>query len=234
MTLSTLRTIASTLLVASVLVACGNATPPVPEIDDSPVVAPPTAIPATATVADTATPAPTPTETVVPATPTPTPIALSATDREDVLTAFKTMVLAEGAAHIVHRSATMALAEADTNVFLAGSRMIGAAAVSKLLQDTIATVTPPLTLKPFWDEIVGASDEMRDLLKQWANQELKVSELEALMPPIEERAGAAVDNAQTTLVLLYAFDPAELDAIRQGMREREDTFFTTATPTPAP
>lgn len=234
MTSLSLRTCVSIALFTSVLTACGSATPTAPETIASPTAAPATTVPASPTPADTATPAPTPTETPIPATSTPTPIALSATDREDVLTAFKTMVLAEGATRIVHRSATMALAEADTNVFLAGTRMIGGAAVSKLLQDSIAPITPPLTLKPFWDETVGAANEMHDLLKQWANQELKVSEIELLMPPIEERAAAAVDNAQTTLILLYAFDPAELDAIRQGMREREDSFFMTATPSPAP
>ena len=217
----------SALWLAAFLTACGSATPAAPQVD-----VPATDVPATLAPAATATPAAPPTETPVPMTPTPTTIVLSATDRDDVLKAFKAMALAEVSAKVMLRSATTALAEADSAPFQAGIRMLTAAALVGQLDDTLEKVTPPITLAPFWGETIAGVGEMKELLIQWTNQELKVSEIEALMPPIIERMSAAVDNAQTALVLLYAWDPAELEAARQDMLAREDSFFMTATPTP--
>lgn len=211
---------------AAALTACG-ARPAGPQTDSS--IAQATSAPgATAT----AIPAATPTETLVPPTPTPTAIALSATDREDVLMAFKVMTLAELGAKVTLRSATMALAEADADPFSAAGRMLGGAMIAGLVKQEIVKITPPLTLQPFWDEMVAASDETIDLMAQWTDKKIKVSDIEDRMPAIVERVTTAVDNAQTTLIVLYAWDADELEALRQEMRDREDSFFATATPEP--
>ena len=126
----------------------------------------------------------------------------------------------------------MALDEADAHPFQAGTRMLAGAMVTGLMRQQIDKTTPPLTLKPFWDEMLAGSDEQMDMLTLWTNQEMKVSEIEAKMPPIIDRISAAVDNAQTTLILLYGWDADELEAARNDMLDREDSFFTTATPTP--
>lgn len=224
---TTLLKRAVALLLSVLLTACGAATP----IDDTTQI-PATQVPRTPTPAATKTPAPTPTATPVPSTSTPTPIVLSATDREEVLQAFAIMAFAEMATKIMHRSATTALAEADTDPFRAGTRMLVGAMAAGLLKQATEKVTPPVTLKPFWDEILAASADMMEMVTQWTNQDIKISEIEARMPAIEERVSAAVDNAQLTLELLYAWDNKELETVRQDMLAREDSFFATATPKP--
>ena len=184
----------------------------------------------TATPKATATPAPPPTETPVPATPTPTPIVLSATDREDVLRAFQVMALTEAAAKIALKGAE--LAQEDTDPFAASLKKLGAYMMITMAGGEIQKITPPLTLKPFWNDVIDGYNDTADLLHRWDDDELSPADVEDEMVEIVDRIEAAVDHAQAALILVYAWNPGELETARADMLEGVDTIFASPTPTP--
>lgn len=182
-----------------------------------------TATPSRTPVPPTATPA---------ATDTPTPIPLSATDREDVLHAFQVMTLAEVSAEITLKGAKVVQAEGETSTFAESIKILGAYMFANLASQEIQKVTPPLTLRPFWDDMVAAFNDMTALINQWSDEKIEASDVEADMLDVTERIRSSVDNAQTALILLYGWDADELETTRRDTLKAAEGMYATETPTP--
>lgn len=215
------------VLLATGLVACVR-TPTQAEVHGAAATNPATAISALAT----ATPPPVPTETPIPATLTPTPMALSATDRKDVLRAFQVMTMMEAAAHATLKGAQLAQSDDPNDPFKASLRKLGAYMLLSLAGGEMQKVTPPITLRPFWNDVIAAYNDTADLINRWDDKEMEPAEIADEMVDVVDRLQTTVDNAEAALILVYAWDPGELAQTRQEMLDSADEMFATPTPTP--
>jgi hypothetical protein len=182
----------------------------------------------TATNTPTPTNAPTPTSTptatpTLTLTPTLTPISEELVD--EIMTAYKRMVLIQLNAELLSETAAQVNAGELSGLEEAGAIIV----LSQLIQaveDSLSGYVPPKALDNHWDDVVSVHEQTKDVMRRWVlDEEILSGQVVDEMEPVLSLAANALAGSDQELADEFGFDPALLTEQRQEVLDFVDELF---------
>lgn len=179
--------------------------------------------PATATATreptQTQTPSSTPTETPTPtatatSTLTPTLAQIPEDLAEDILSAYKIMLLTQVNSELLTETAIRVQSGELSGIEEAGA-IIALGALIKAVDDVLPEYVPPEALAGYWTDVVSVHEQTKDVMRRWVSQEILSSQVVDEMQSVLAFAEEALTTAEAALAENFGFDPVLLAEQRQ-------------------